>query len=249
MSKDSAVRVAKIAFMFAVGALIWFSPCPAGLKPLAWKYFSAYIVAILGIMLQPYSSPVVMLAVIGFYSLLLGAKPLLTGFASTTTWQVFAAFMISVAFASTGLGKRIAFKLIGMFGKTSLGLGYAEAFTDLTLGLAIPSTTARAGGVVFPIFNNVATTLGSTVEQGTSRKLAAYLAIVAYHINLTTASAFLTGMAPNVQIAAFAQDILKVDLNWITWAKMAFLPALVLVLLIPFVMYVFYPPETKRIDN
>ena len=249
MSKDSAVRVAKIAFMFAVGALIWFSPCPAGLKPLAWKYFSAYIVAILGIMLQPYSSPVVMLAVVGFYSLLLGAKPLLTGFASTTTWQVFAAFMISVAFASTGLGKRIAFKLIGMFGKTSLGLGYAEAFTDLTLGLAIPSTTARAGGVVFPIFNNVATTLGSTVEQGTSRKLAAYLAIVAYHINLTTASAFLTGMAPNVQIAAFAQDILKVDLNWITWAKMAFLPALVLVLLIPFVMYVFYPPEIKRIDN
>ena len=109
MSKDSAIRVAKIAFMFAVGALIWFSPCPAGLKPLAWKYFSAYIVAILGIMLQPYSSPVVMLAVIGFYSLLLGAKPLLVGFASTTTWQVFAAFMISVAFASTGLGKRIAF--------------------------------------------------------------------------------------------------------------------------------------------
>ena len=96
MSKDSTIRLIKIAFMFAVGALIWFSPCPAGLKPLAWKYFSAYIVAILGIMLQPYSSPVVMLAVVGFYSLLLGAKPLLTGFASTTTWQVFAAFMMMV---------------------------------------------------------------------------------------------------------------------------------------------------------
>ena len=170
MTKETTIRLAKIAFMIIVGLAIWFSTPPDGLKPMAWKYFSAYIVAILGIMLSPYNSPVVMLAVLGVYGLAIGPKTLLTGYASTTTWQVFAAFMISVAFVSTGLGKRIAYLLIRLFGRTSLGLAYSLAFTDLTLGMAIPSTTARAGGVVFPIFNNVARTLGSTVEDGTSRK-------------------------------------------------------------------------------
>lgn len=103
--------------------------------------------------------------------------------------------MISVAFAATGLGKRIAYHLIGIFGKTSLGLGYSLAFTDLTLGLAIPSTTARAGGVVFPIFNNVAKTLGS--GSGGRHQPEAWRPICvssAYHINLVTASVWLTGI-------------------------------------------------------
>ena len=249
MTKDTTIRVAKIAFMIIVGLAIWFSAPPDGLKPIAWKYFSAYVVAILGIMLSPYNSPVVMLAVLGVYGLAIGPKTLLTGYASTTTWQVFAAFMISVAFVSTGLGKRIAYLLIRLFGRTSLGLAYSLAFTDLTLGMAIPSTTARAGGVVFPIFNNVARTLGSTVEDGTSRKLASYLNIVSYHMNLVTASVFLTGMAPNVQIAEFAKDILGVQLEWLTWAKMMIVPGIVLTLLIPAVMYFFYTPEIKKIDN
>ena len=248
-TNKSAKRLGKVAVMAVVGLVIWFAPAPAGLSDIAWKYFSAYLVAIIGILLRPFPSPVVMLAVVGTYGMLLGPSTLLTGYSSTTTWQVFTAFMISVAFASTGLGKRIAYGLIGLFGKTSLGLGYSLAFTDLTLGLAIPSTTARAGGVVFPIFNNVAKTLGSSVEEGTSRKLASYLAIVSYHANLITASAFLTGMAPNSQIAGFAKDILNVDLTWWTWAKMMFVPAFVLILIVPAVMYKIYTPEIKRIES
>lgn len=249
MDKEIRGKLLKVAVIAAAGIVIWFAPCPEGLSAEAWMYFSAYIAAILGIMLHPFPSPVVMLGILGVYGLLIGPKTLLTGYASTTTWQVFAAFMISVAFAATGLGKRIAYHLIGIFGKTSLGLGYSLAFTDLTLGLAIPSTTARAGGVVFPIFNNVAKTLGSGAEDGTSRKLAAYLCIVSYHINLVTASVWLTGMAPNVQIAAFAKDILNVDMDWMTWAKMGIVPGVCLVLIIPFVLYKLFTPEIRKVEN
>lgn len=247
--RETIIKIIKILTMVFIGAVIWFAPCPEGLKPVAWKYFSAYVVAIAGIMLQPFPSPVVMLTIIGIYGMLMGPQTLLTGYASVVTWQVFSAFMISVAFSATGLGKRLAYVLIGWFGKTSLGLGYSLAFTDLTLGMAIPSTTARAGGVVFPVFNNVANTLGSSVEAGTSHKLASYLTIVSYHANLITASVFLTGMAPNLQIAQFAHDILNVTLDWTTWAMMAIVPGLCLILLIPFVMYKLYTPEIKRIDN
>ncbi len=246
---DTAKRFLKVGIMVALGLLIWFSPAPEGLDPLAWQYFSAYAVAIVGILLRPFPAPVVMLSVVGVYGVIMGPKDLLVGYSSTTTWQVFTAFMISVAFASTGLGKRIAYGLIGIFGKTSLGLGYSLAFTDLTLALAVPSTTARAGGVVFPIFNNVAKTLGSSVEDGTSHKLASYLALTSYHINLVTASIFLTGMAPNSQIAAFAKDILGVDMDWMTWAKMGIVPGLILVLIIPILLYKLFTPEIRKVDN
>lgn len=249
MNKEDMTKIIKVAIMVVLGIAIWFSPCPEGLDPEAWKYFSAYMVAIVGILLHPFPSPVVMLAVLGIYSIVMGSKPMLGGFASTTTWQVFAAFMISVAFASTGLGKRIAYLLIGIFGKTSLGLGYSLAFTDFVLGMAVPSTTARAGGVIFPIFNNVAKTLGSSQEDGTSRKLASYLTVVSAQMTLVTATIFLTGMAPNVQVAAFAKEILGVELDWLTWAKLGIVPGLVLVLLIPFIIYKLYAPEIKRVDN
>jgi DASS family divalent anion:Na+ symporter len=250
MNRELKVKLIKLAIMIVAGLAIWHSPVPEGLEPLAWQYFAAFITAILGILLGPLPSPVIMLGVIGIFGLFI-PKPasMLSGFSSATTWLVFAAFMISVAFGSTGLGKRIAYKLIGLFGKTSLGLAYALCFTELILGTAIPSTTARTGGVVFPIFNNVSKTLGSTVEEGTSRKLASYITMVSAHATVITASIWLTGMAPNIQIAAFAKDILGVELDWFTWAKMMIVPGVALLAIIPLVLYKIFPPEIKKIDS
>ncbi|SQB20890.1 Sodium:sulfate symporter [Citrobacter koseri] len=64
-----------------------------------------------------------------------------------------------------GLGKRIAYILIGKIGNTTLGLGYVTVFLDLVLSPATPSNTARAGGIVLPIINSVAVALGSEPEK------------------------------------------------------------------------------------
>ena len=85
----------------------------------------------------------------------------LGGYKSGTTWLVFAAFAMSTAFVSTGLGKRIAYLLIRAFGSTTLRLGYVNACLDLLISPAMPSVTARAGGIIFPIMNSVAVSLGS----------------------------------------------------------------------------------------
>ncbi len=74
----------------------------------------------------------------------------LSGYSSGTTWLVFSAFTLSAAFVTTGLGKRIAYLLIGKIGNTTLGLGYVTVFLDLVLAPATPSNTARAGGIVLP---------------------------------------------------------------------------------------------------
>lgn len=66
----------------------------------------------------------------------------LSGYASGTTWLVFAAFTLSAAFVITGLGKRLSYVLIGKLGSTTLGLGYVTAILDLIIAPATPQYRA-----------------------------------------------------------------------------------------------------------
>ena len=53
--------------------------------------------------------------------------------ANTIVWLIFAAFMFTVGYAQTGLGRRIALHLVRLLGHRTLGLGYAVALADLAL--------------------------------------------------------------------------------------------------------------------
>ena len=76
-------------------------------------------------------------------------------------WLVVAAFFIATAFVKTGFGTRIAYHFMRLLGKRSLGLRLRFVVTDLVLAPAIPSNTARAGGVIFPILKSLCVSLGS----------------------------------------------------------------------------------------
>ncbi len=175
-------------------------------------------------------------------------KDVLSGYASTTTWMVFAAFSLSAAFVTTGLGKRIAYILIEKFGSTTLGLGYVTALLDGVISPATPSNTARAGGIVYPIMNSVSIALGS--EPGkTPEKAGAYLALNTYMATKVTSFMFLTAMAGNALGAAFMTDIVGVTLDWMTWTKGLFVPGLLLLAVTPYFVYVLEKPEIKHVDN
>jgi len=207
----------KLAVCIVVPAIISLITPPTGLEAKAWYVFSLYIAAILGLMLRPLPEPAVILIVLGLSSVVLkNTNSLLLGYANSVTWLVFSAFMVSAAFIETGLGRRIAYLLIGKFGSSSLGLGYVAAITDLFLSPATPSNTARTGGIVYPIFRSIALTLNS--EPGpTARVIGAYLTLLLYEISLTTSYIFMTAVAPNGLIASFANKILKVQMDWMTW--------------------------------
>ncbi|MFV7791635.1 anion permease, partial [Aliarcobacter lanthieri] len=57
----------------------------------------------------------------------------LSGFSNTTIWLIFAAFMFAEGYKKTGLGRRISLLMVKYMGKSTLGLGYAVAFSDLVL--------------------------------------------------------------------------------------------------------------------
>ena len=155
---------------------------------------------------------------------------------------------MSTAFVSTGLGKRIAYLLIRAFGSTTLRLGYVNACLDLLISPAMPSVTARAGGIIFPIMNSVAVSLGSDPEKS-PRKAGHYLLLNTYMVVKTTGYLFLTAMAPNLLAMNLMEPILHIKLNWPQWAMAALVPGLICLFLTPLVIYILYPPELKRLDN
>jgi DASS family divalent anion:Na+ symporter len=242
-------KVWKLGICVLVAAIILALPAPAGLSPAAWQLFAIYLAAIFGLVLRPFDEAVILLGVIAAAGLAFGNMgALLSGYASSSAWLVFSAFMIGAAFSATGLGRRVAYFLIGKFGRTTLRLGYVAAVTDLVISPATPSNTARTGGIVYPIFQSIAIALDSKPGP-TARRIGAYLTLTLYYISFTTGYTFLTAMAPNVLILSFAKSILKVEVDWILWAKAAIVPGLVTLFLIPWVVYKIFPPEIKKIDN
>ena len=259
--------------LIAIIAATYVFPVPEGLTNIGWHLAGIYIATIIAIILKVFPLPIILLAGVSLASIAIGVAPgeqwfdseaqkavdvvlkekdVLNGYKSSTTWLVFAAFAMSTAFVATGLGKRIAYLLIGGLGSTTLRLGYVNACLDLLISPAMPSVTARAGGIIFPIMNSVAVSLGS--EPDTSpRKAGRYLLLNTYMVVKTTGYFFITAMAPNMLAMELIGKVYGSShpflLSWPQWFYAASVPGLICLFLTPLVVYFICPPELKKLDN
>jgi di/tricarboxylate transporter len=55
----------------------------------------------------------------------------------------------------------VAYAIVALFGKTTLGLAYSLVFAEALLAPAIPSVAARAGGIFFPLVKALCLACGS----------------------------------------------------------------------------------------
>jgi DASS family divalent anion:Na+ symporter len=249
------INIKSFAITLVVGLVIWFIPVPEGVKPNAWHLLAIFVATIVGIILK--AAPMGTMAMLGITlcaatQVLAPGKPIdaiknaLSGFGNSTIWLIGLAFFIARGFIKTGLGNRLAYNFIKLFGKSTLGLAYGLNTADLILAPAIPSNTARAGGVIFPIMKSIAVNMGSEPEKPeTHRKIGAFLTLSSYNANMITSVMFLTATASNPMAQKFARD-LGVNISWGSWAMAAALPGLVCFLLVPLFLYKFYPPELKE---
>lgn len=60
-------------------------------------------------------------------------------------------------------------------GKSTLGLSYGLTFSEALIAPAMPSTTARAGGVFLPIIKSLSLSAGSKPGDPSAKKLGSYL--------------------------------------------------------------------------
>ncbi|KAA9394361.1 anion permease [Kocuria coralli] len=242
--------VVKVAIILAAVLVIWFIPPPEGVDPRGMHMAAIFVGTILGLVLQPL--PTAAVSLIGLSAAMItgtmnvGEDEALTGFASSAVWLIVAAFFIADGFLLTGLGRRIALWFVSKLGRSSLGLAYGMAATDLLIAPATPSNTARAGGVVFPIVRSLAEVQGSTPENDESRRrLGAFLSMSTVQVNTITSAMFLTAMAGNPLVQQFAGEQ-GVEITWGNWALAAIVPGLVSLVVVPWVLSKVYAPTLKK---
>ncbi len=228
------------------GALIYLLPVPVGVKPVAWTLLAVFVSTIIGCIIQPIPLGALSLASLSLVGFLGLAKmnELLAGFSSSTIWLIVSAFLLSRGFSKTGLGRRISFMLIKMFGDKTLKLGFALMLSEYVFSPATPSTSARGGAIVYPIAKSLSSTFGS--EPGpTANKIGAYFMQVGFQSNCVSGSLFMTAMIANPMMVMFAQQAFGINISWMQWAIAAFVPGTLAMILIPIILYYIVPPEQK----
>src|ERR1700719_142182 len=237
----------------AIWLAIYLVPAPAGLNANQWHYFALFAAVIAGLILE--SMPVGAVGLIGLtVAGVMGyvesdpnksLRWMLGGFSESTVWLIVGAFVFSIGYRKSGLGRRLALLLVRGLGRSTIGLGYAVAFSDLVLAPATPSNTARSGGTIYPIVSNIPRIYGS--EPGpTAGKIGTYVMWTAFATTAVTSSLFLTSLAPNAAALGIAKKIVGVDVGCSQWF-MGFAPLGVpLILMVPWVSYVICRPEVKE---
>lgn len=246
--KQGEVNWKLLLICVAIGATIWFIPAPSGLETDAWHLFSIFVATIVALVIKPIpmgSTAILALTTIALTQILT-LEQSLSGFQNTTIWLIVIAFFISRGFIKTGLGTRVSYLFVRLFGKKTLGLSYSMLLSDLILAPAMPSNTARAGGIIFPIIRSLSETYESRVGDGTERRIGAFLVKVSFQGDMITSAMFVTAMAANPLAVQITQEITGVTITWGGWALAALVPGLISLALIPFVIYKLYPPELKE---
>ena len=252
------------AIALALTLILWFIPAPEGVAPHAWHLIALFIGIIAGIIGK--AMPIGAMAVLAMTIVALlqvtvpevgadgnpiknpsaqAAKDALSSLNSPLIWMIGIAIMISRSLLKTGLGTRIGYLFLSLFGKSTVGVAYSLALCDLLIAPVTPSNTARGGAIVHPIMKAIATSFDSDPEKGTQNKIGRYLALVNYHANIISCLIFLTATAPNplvVDLVAKATDS-KIHLSWGTWFVAMVVPGMVAMVLMPIILYFLYKPE------
>lgn len=253
--------------LVCIGIMIsfWIIPAPEGMKAEGWHLLGIFCATILAIILKVMPIGALSMIAIAIVAITCVTAPgdtkasiknALSGFNESLIWMIGVAIMISRAIIKTGLGKRIGYYFVSLFGKNTLGIAYSLVVSETILAPVTPSNTARGGAIIHPIMRSIAHNFNSEPETKTQNKIGKYLALVNFQINPITSGMFITATAPNPMVVNKIVEVannhgIEIDMHitWGQWALSMFLPSIVVLFLLPLVVWAIYPPEIKKTEN
>lgn len=254
--KKPPVKWLPFIIIAAISAILWlFVLPPNGISIEGWRTSIIFVATIACIVAEIMPIGAIGLLAITIFAVLRpsGAtsatesiKIALSELNSTLIWLIVIAFMIARGFIKTGLSKRFAYYLVKILGRNTLGLAYGLSVTDIALAPAIPSTTARAGGVIYPIAEALAINFNSNPKDDSRNRIGTFLMLTISHINDITSAMFLTAFTGNLLAAKLVTSSLGITLGWGQWFIAAIAPCLASFIIIPLVIYFLTNPELKK---
>jgi DASS family divalent anion:Na+ symporter len=152
--------------------------------PQAWQLLAIFLSTIAGLVLSPL--PVGAWAFLGLTTSVvtrtLTFPAAFSAFTSEVIWLIVISFFFARGFVKTGLGDRIATYFVKWWGKSTLGLSYGLTISEALIAPAMPSTTARAGGVFLPIIKSLSLSAGSKPGDASKTKLGSYLVMSQFQV-------------------------------------------------------------------
>ncbi|XP_051144371.1 dicarboxylate transporter 2.1, chloroplastic-like [Andrographis paniculata] len=247
-SPGGARLVPLVASLSIGGVFCFLIPRPDELTPQAWQLLSIFLSTIAGLVLGPL--PVGAWAFLGLtVSILtktLSFRAAFSAFTNEVIWLTVFSFFFARGFVKTGLGDRIATYFVKWLGSSTLGLSYGLTLSEALISPAMPSSTARAGGVFLPIIKSLALSSGSKPGDPSRKKLGSYLVQSQLQSSNNSSALFLTAAAQNLLCLNLAAGFGVVIPNpWISWFQAASLPGFVSLISTPLILYNLFPPETK----
>ncbi|XP_074284800.1 dicarboxylate transporter 2, chloroplastic-like isoform X1 [Silene latifolia] len=246
---SSGAKPIPLFISVAVGLVLYYLiPKPETLTLQSWSLLSIFLSTITGLILSPLP--------VGAWAFLSVTATILTrtltfsaafsAFTSEVIWLIVISFFFARGFVKTGLGDRIATYFVKWLGKSTLGLAYGLTISEALVAPAMPSTTARAGGIFLPIIKSLSISSGSEPGGESRKKLGSYLVMTQFQSAGNSSALFLTAAAQNLLCLKLAEELgVKIASPWVTWLKTACVPAFFALLLTPLILYKLYPPEIK----
>ena len=236
------IRILQILSLL-VGAGIWLTPVPAGLAVEAWQLFAIFFAAIFAVVSG--ASSILLASIVALVIAVLGGvlQPDVAygGFSEGFILLIVVAFLVGRGVVNSGLGARIGYMLVSVFGYSSLGLAYSVIVTDALIAPAFPSNTARSG-VLFPIVYSLAESNDSHPWEESRYRLGAFL-MMSTMVGLGLSSGlWLTAMAANpLGVALAAQQ--GVEITFASWLLASSVPTLTAMAVVPWMLYKVFTPE------
>ena len=222
---------------------LWFAPVPDGLTTPAWHLFAIFIVTIVAVVVDvvPILTASVAAVAVAVLTGTLAAEKAYSGFANGTILLIVVAFLVARAVVKCGLGERIGYAVVSLFGRSTLGLSYSVFLIDGVIAPAFPSNTARAG-VLYPLVFSLAERAGATPGDPTRRRLGGFLMYSGIASLSLSSALWLTAMAANPLGAEIARSF-GVQISFGSWLVAASVPTLAAMLILPLILYKFMAPE------
>src|SRR5690242_20123926 len=160
----------------AIALVIWFLPPPGNLTSQAWHLFAIFAATILSVVIGAF--PILTASVLAVAAAVLTgtltADEAYDGFANPTIVLIIVAFLVARAVVKSGLGERLGYRAISLFGRSTLGLSYSIFAVDALIAPAFPSNTARSG-VLYPLVFSMAQAAGVSPDRDDRKRLARFL--------------------------------------------------------------------------
>lgn len=236
-----------VRFLQLIGGalLCWYVLKPEALTIQAWSLLVVFVTTIVSIILKIMPMGAIALSSVAVLSCTktVSLQTALQGFAYDQLWLIVLACFLARGFIKTGLGKRIAFAFVSLFGGTPYGLGYGLLVSAASMAPLIPSTTARTGGIILPVFRSIVSVLGGPGSGKAS--VGEYLTMIVLHGSVISSALFITANAGNPIVVKFAQNM-GIEISWMEWAKAAFVPGILSLILLPPFLLLLSP---CKVDN